>query len=342
MEDSKETSKLFWEKGVYLTIISSVRNHNKLPVLGLSKQSMNRYVSRLKKEGLIRKIGYATWELKQVNKEVNTPPKTSLTSKQVRGHGFIWRLVFPRGLSSSFLVQFLSQTGIAYNYSKSNVLRFKYQGYECWWGKSSLVLYCPEESSFYADSAEESKNLCFYEVASIIKELEKGINRSLRCGTQYILKLCRQHYSDIDNRLAKERIKEGKPLHISTDVGEWLLVDLSQGLPELETVHPKTALKDMDEVIMPFFNDIKLNPSPLPSEMWRILAAEVTNWEKYAVNMNTHVEAVKSLSEGVKELRSTISELKGEEPVESLGKGLLGSRGEETELWRWMKSRGKK
>jgi hypothetical protein len=61
---SKKRSKGF---NFYLSILDSIKVHNKLPKpsdLKISKQAMNPYVRKLKIDGIIEKIGYGTWRLK--------------------------------------------------------------------------------------------------------------------------------------------------------------------------------------------------------------------------------------------------------------------------------------
>jgi len=70
-------------KYVYLTIIDSIKEHNKLPTI-MSRQALNRYVRNLKREGIIRKIGYSTWEIIQdlTREEINEKlVKTSRVAK---------------------------------------------------------------------------------------------------------------------------------------------------------------------------------------------------------------------------------------------------------------------
>lgn len=90
----------------YLSIIDSIKKGYKLPNLPISKQNMNYYISKLKKEGIIKRIGYGTWELtgdytpKQVKKKVkitstHTKKLFTFSDDDTRGHAFIFRFKLP-------------------------------------------------------------------------------------------------------------------------------------------------------------------------------------------------------------------------------------------------------
>ena len=55
------------DKGFYLTVFNLIkkgfRPSKVAPKLGISKQCLNWYVSRLKGLGAIRKVGYGVWEV---------------------------------------------------------------------------------------------------------------------------------------------------------------------------------------------------------------------------------------------------------------------------------------
>src|SRR4030043_1688677 len=80
--------------------------------LSISKQKGNYYIRRLKKEGLIVKIGYGVWEVRQ---EVKTHLKhtTPLNKKSVRGHAFIWTIKIPEKLDINWIER-LNKLGIDY------------------------------------------------------------------------------------------------------------------------------------------------------------------------------------------------------------------------------------
>ena len=62
----------------------------------LKRSSVQNVVDKLKKQGVVKKIGYGVWE---VNKEVLTQVRhirLLSTSHQIRGHAFNWKIEFLR------------------------------------------------------------------------------------------------------------------------------------------------------------------------------------------------------------------------------------------------------
>jgi hypothetical protein len=89
----------------------------------------------------------------------------------------------------------------------------------------------------------------------------ENLGFNLKLNGRYDLNLCRQHYADIDNELAKDYNERKEKLLIRDEKGEaWALVDKSLKLDEFEAIHSKTAVPDMDNVITPFMNKLRHNP----------------------------------------------------------------------------------
>ena len=128
---SKHTT---YANDVYLCIISYVQTKNKLPTLGMSKQSRNRYVSRLKKWGIIKKRGYGFWVFigeKDWQKEVN---KQGNDTKNIGGHAFHYRLRLPDLKNWDKREKFLIKYKIPYVPSKAvwKGYRLIILGYKVW------------------------------------------------------------------------------------------------------------------------------------------------------------------------------------------------------------------
>lgn len=87
-------------------------------------------------------------------------------------------------------------------------------------------------------------------------------------------------YADVGNELARSCNESGDRISVrgSVDGMVWLSIDMSFR-DELETVHPERARVDMRDVVDPFFNDLRDNKPPLPSEVWALLG-EVARHER--------------------------------------------------------------
>lgn len=87
------------------------------------------------------------------------------------------------------------------------------------------------------------------------------------------VKLVSAHYAEVGNELAVDCKLSGDKIQIF-GVGDrrlWCLVDDSFGLEELEAVHPERSRLDMEEVVRPFFNDLRENRPLLLSDLNKVL-----------------------------------------------------------------------
>lgn len=326
----------------YISIVDSINNHHKLPELPCSKQSRNYYVKKLKIAGVINKIGYATWESNKDNFErflfqQQVKKKGQRTHSELRGHNFGFTLRLPSIQGWSLRPQFLSSKGIAYKqiqvgFGKGQSILFN--GFKVWLLDKSIVIHFPKGMSIWSDAASNSKSLAFFKVRQVIQGLESLLDVSLKVGGDYKVKLFRQSYGDVDNLLARQYDSDGRKLRVvHSKYGEWLLIDASkpgtEKFVEVETVHPDKADKDMDFVVKPFFNDLldyseaNGNNPVLMSDVWKAIGQITANQKVFADNMLSHIEAIKSLSEGVKELRRAVGELNEEKPQNQRKRGFL-------------------
>jgi hypothetical protein len=334
----------------YLSIIDSVKSHHKLPTLSCSKQARNYYVRKLKIGGVINKTGYGVWEInqdqsdrflfkEQVKKEgQDTRSEVKGQVKNMRGHGFSFTLRISMIKGWGGRSQFLGQKGIAYKqirvgYGNGQSMVFK--GYRVWLLDKSVVVIFPKGMSLWTRDAQSGYDLAFFKVKQLISSLESFLGVSFVMSGDYKLKLSKQGYGDVDNLLARQFDDAGQKLRVRhAKYGEWLLLDASKPgevkYVEAETVQPNNAHIHMDKVVKPLFDDLgKYAPEHfndildlsersgkpvLISEVWEAINQVTKNQGVFAANLVSHVEAVQSLSEGVKELRDTVKDLKQEEP----------------------------
>ena len=86
-------------------------------------------------------------------------------------------------------------------------------------------------------------------------------------------------------------------------------------MDDLEAVNKKTAPVDMDEVVKPFFNqlrDTKLMPDDILrmfSEVASIQRREAENMDFYAENLKTHTGAIDTLGKSVERLTAVVERL---------------------------------
>jgi len=132
-----------------------------------------------------------------------------------------------------------------------------FRNHKIWLCDNSIVVYFPKDKSYFDYTAQSSKQYAIYNFKHIIIGLERLLDIDFKIMGNYEFKTSRQHFANINNSLAKQYNKDGSKLNIYNKDGLWFIIDNSFNLQEAETTNPKTADKDMDKVVMPFFNDLK-------------------------------------------------------------------------------------
>ena len=234
----------------------------------ISKQRISYYINGLKAKGLIKKVGYGTWETtEKTSKNLHKDGDDFFYFSSVRGHGFQFKLILPRKLRNwEKRVDYLIKKEIPFKLVgyKSQIPRIYFKKYKIWLCKNSIIVYYPEALSFFSDSAENSKRDAVLNFHSIIKQLERVLKADFKIGGEYVFEVPKRHYALTKNELAGHYIKDHKKIEIRDRKGElWALIDNSLNLEELEQVHPKTAERDTDVVVEPFMNLLRENPKIL-------------------------------------------------------------------------------
>jgi len=262
------------KKNFYFSVCRHIKTYGKLPDLGISKQALQYYVNNLKRAGIITKLDYGVWSIDEdkwqqflFRKEVKITPKVGqptdleklITKHKIRGHGFVFTLKLPNIRNWTNREQYLLKHKIHYKniglYKKTQSILFRQ--HKIWLSKNSIVIYFPKDKSYFDATAKESKQYAIYQLKQLIIGIERLLSINLRIHNKYEFRVSRQHFANINNTLAEQYNKAGKKLNIYNSKGLWFVIDNSFKLNEAETVNPKTSDKDMDKVVMPFFNDLK-------------------------------------------------------------------------------------
>jgi DNA-binding transcriptional ArsR family regulator len=270
--------------------------------LGISKQKVNYYLSSLKKERYIKKVGYGTWEIlreykpKQVKIVTsNTLPKTSKNS--VRGHGFIWIVKIPKQLGN------LKERAkrLEHKSLSRGQLRIYIKNRKVWIGNKTIVIY--ENNNFYGHNAIESKKYAVFGLIQLLEALENKLQINLK---PYCFKPKREHYGLIKNELAIQCNDKKEKIYIRDDLeGEWLWIDNSLGLGELETGGTKALTRNVQ--VQNWFNDMKqTNFKVTPSFLLEAINKVTSNQVIFDKNFSSHLKVLNKLSKAVDELREEI------------------------------------
>ena len=295
MRSKKEVSP----KSFYLPILSLLKQSTNLKEiqknLSISKQDLNYYLKVLLKNGLIEKKGRGYYEISK-----NTPKDTNLP-REIRGHAFIWTIKLPKEIKNwDKRVEILEKSNIPFKLIGllKKTPRIVINNKKVWLGEKSLIIYEPH--SFYGINAIESRKYAVLSLISCLQALESKFDINLH---PYTFKPSREHYGIIKNDLAIQCNKKGEKIHIRDDLeGEWLWIDDSLELGELETGGTKALLRNIQ--VQRWWNDMKdtgfkLTPSFLMESINGLIKAQEmnnNNLSYIAQNYASHVEIVEKLS----------------------------------------------
>ena len=300
--------------------------------LGIPKQTLQYHLNILKKQGIIRKVGYGTWEvldqpetakkevpiLPRVGKEVPieqvpTLSQTELarfTQDSVRAHAFVFTMQVPRNLrnwNNKMRVKFLETHSIPYKPLGigGGGQRIIVKDRKTWLLNRSIIIY--DKASYFAEEALQAKTTALATHLAIIKHIERLLHTSFQISGDYKFKVSRQHYALIYNALAKQYNESGEKLEIRTDKGAWFLIDNSYNMNEAETVHPTTAMSD-NKKVQDFFNGVKTT-AITPEFILQAMNGIQENQAAFAVNISSHIDAIRKLGSGVEQMNSLIGTL---------------------------------
>jgi hypothetical protein len=145
-----------------------------------------------------------------------------------------------------------------------NTIRIYQHSLEVYSGRS---FFGPDAEAAYSQSWEYWR-VFFY-------QLENKLGCYLGGVAGRKIKQVKAHYAEMENELAKKAKKEQAKVSLKgiSDNKEWLLIDNSFNLTELETTHPKASLRDMQDAIAPFMQQLRDEPIVLQiiiSSIWNI------------------------------------------------------------------------
>lgn len=213
--------------------------------LKISKQNLNYHLRQLQKKNLIRKEGNGYYSIIQSK---NYHFEHASKKREIRGHAFIWTIKLNHQYSWK---EKLEKVNLNYKLIRNYTPRIFINNKKIWLGKKSIVIY--EANSFYGINAIESRKYAVISLIETLQKLELKLNINLR---PYIFKPAREHFGIIKNDLAIQCNRSNEKIHISDDVeGEWLWIDDSLSLGELETGGKKALTRNIQ--VQKWYNDHK-------------------------------------------------------------------------------------
>jgi len=277
----------------------------------IPKQNISYFVGKLKKEGCIKRVGYGTWEymkpLKQVKELTNRQSNRSIfTSKQIRGHAFIWKIRFGREYDWEKLAKNYKKKKLNFQTMQHNkVVRTIFNNRKIWLINKGMVIY--ESLDFMGRSSFSVKGTAVFEMDKLIKDFFSEMGLKFE---KYMFTTSREHYGMVKNELARQYNEKKEKMIIASDDGDvWLWIDDSKGLGELETNEVTNSRR-----VQKFWNNHKKNKFEVDAdyvknnfnESAKQIKENAEHLAYHAENMRSHVGATRDLSRAASVLNENI------------------------------------
>jgi hypothetical protein len=262
--------------------------------LRISNSNLSYYLGKLKKRGILKYKGFGIWV---VQKSLPTQ-STNKEQKPVRGHAFIWKIKFEKHINWE---EKLKQSKIDYKLqSNGKVFRIFFNGRKIWLKEKGMIIY--EPFNFWGSNSYESKGKAVYNLDRLIKNLFFKLKIS---EIPYKFTTSREHFALVKNELARQYNSSGEKLYVEDEGGVWMWIDFSHGVDELENNNV-----DINKSVQDYWNDHKRhNFKVTPSFIMERINQVTENQMMFAQNLESHIEAIKTLSKVVKELEEGIKRI---------------------------------
>ncbi len=146
--------------------------------------------------------------------------------------------------------------------------------------------------SFIAESVQEATSMSESYFTKFFKKIEDHLKIMIVKSRKQNIKQVKAHYSEMGNELAGDCNKKKVKMKVkaSEDGKLCFIIDDSFNLNEFEAIHPITSKRDMEKVIVPFFNDLRDHPVLL-SDIMKVLkeAADVNKETACGLNAFTAI-----------------------------------------------------
>jgi hypothetical protein len=178
--------------------------------------------------------------------------------------------------------------------------------------ENSIEVY--SEQSFFSDDVKQATAKSFQYFNRLFTRLENDLDVLIVKSRHDNIKLVKNHYSLINNGLAKELNEQNVKirLYASEDNKMWFEIDNSWNLNEAETTHKETAERDMQKVVQRTFNDLRDNYAnrevPVMSEILIVINELTKQNIETATGLNIIVKMLKERetpqeTEGLKDFK---------------------------------------
>lgn len=265
----------------------------------ISKQRLNYYLSSLKKQDLIKKIGYGTWIINP-KKQVKTSKKEVTDSNKSVGVPFARLHRVQISLPIRQWVKPLQFDGLpvvgAVSYHVVKVKGIKVKVFD-------KVLDCYVGGDFVGNSRGEAQlqllNFLKVWIVNVEKELSVKVRRDFLGGFDFVVS--GSELANVGHPVALHHSRKREKFRIVDKFGELrMVIDKSLKVPELEFVKRKKSGMDYQKVVDELYPDVL-------SGEWRDLKLLkkdfYSSMKLMGDNFRSHVSLVKEIKGLIKELR---------------------------------------
>jgi hypothetical protein len=287
--------------------------------LKTSKQGIQYYLSPMKKAQLIEKKSNGVWIVKKEKLEkedielIDKVKKTTQVTRHdtqsfsekldpntKRGHAYRFVLKLPKIADWNNREKILEKNKI--EFKKLNNLgggqKLNFNGKKVHLKSHSIIIY--ETNSFFSKFAEGIDKTAVYSFFKIVKSLEKHLGADFSKKGEYKFKIVFSEVGLIKNALAQQYNESGKKLSISNIYGEYMIIDNSFFINELEIHQNREGDKKVitrSDKVAEYMNDLDINNyEPKPSVINSRLKEADNNFIKMAEEIKQSSELSLQLS----------------------------------------------
>jgi len=233
-----------------------------------SKQSIYKIIRKLRQKGYLTRA--FTRGLKKF---------TGLTPEgveKIRLHG------------QQFKIKILWRSPL-YEKIKQNKNIFIMDGHTITLNKQSLLVACNPLHHFWGLTPDEAYDKSMLYWLDFFIRLQDRLNIVILKGMNTSILQYNAHYGEVGNELAKDCNEEQEKIMIKggEDGLVWVKADKSWNMDEIETIHPKEARADMQEVVQPFFNDLRDHKPPKLTDIMKIIREIAEYHKETAAGLNS-------------------------------------------------------
>lgn len=298
-----------YKSNFYLSIINELKVDTNLSrirkKLKISRQKLNYYLRRLKKQGFLIHKDRGWYE---PTKKCKNPTKYDifLNKDFTRGHAYIWNIKFkvkPKNWNKRLKILEKNQINYKLVGALKTTPRIKTLGRKIWLCNDHIRVYDKKKASYYGKNAVESRYIALHELKRIVWALERKLGISLDVSQVSFQK---EHYALIKNDLAIQENRKGNIWRINDENGEWLLIDDSLGEGgELETVGKKAFKNNIP--LQKWWNEHKEHNFKItPSFLMENINKVAENQLMFAKNIEKHMEVLDDMSKTLKKIQENL------------------------------------